>query len=233
MNFTIDYYTYEVRTPDVRARRPLVPVQTETTTDNAFRRPVIPPLWRRPPSVYKGTASPAETLSVHRASYRPFRADQVATAKPTCIGCATGNAAKPRRVVKVPVESHTTYATHYGGGTQHERPGRELSGPESCPHQQSSTMASAIVAVDAAPKAHDYGLTYRWQRVLRERHRYAIYDMGFKIYTMQRFYANCKWNERAGDRLGNHWCVRERLSLAPIDGFNIILIKNELGRTYK
>lgn len=157
---------HAARPPDVRARRPLVPVQTETTTDRAFGRPVMPALWRRPPSVHRGSASPAETLTVHRASYRPFGADpQAATAAPTCIGCACqGNTAKPRRTVGVPVESHTTYATHYRGGARHERPGRDDSPtPESCPslrlrpsRRNRRTTTTAAAAADVVPRAHDY-----------------------------------------------------------------------------
>jgi len=136
--FTVRLVTHPVRPSLVN-----VSMESETTTGNAYRRPTITELWRRPSSAYKISSEPMETTSVHRASYKPPPCNFDSKAKDDIC---------PRRAFvdkslrsRMPIKSHTTYTTSYY--TRH--PNLKLLGP--IPEKLFQMQGS-----NEAPRAHSY-----------------------------------------------------------------------------
>lgn len=120
-----------------------VSMEAETTTGDAYRRPATTKLWRRLSSAYKVSSEPMETISVHRASYKPPPCNFDSRAKADiCPRRAFVNESLRSRM---PIKSHTTYTDSYY--TRH--PNLKLLGPISEKLRQ-------MQGSNEAPRAHNY-----------------------------------------------------------------------------
>jgi len=142
------FFTARPVTPPVRQSLVHISMDAETTTGNAYQRPAMMKLWRRPSSAYIVPPEPMETTSVHRASYKPPPCNFDSKAKADIC---------PRRAFvdeslrpAMPIKSHTTYTTSYY--TRH--PNLKLLGP--IPDKMRQMQGSIEVS-----RAHDYKINNR------------------------------------------------------------------------